>query len=310
MPPADQVVVGNPRARMVKGAWRTEVERGFGLSARLQFLASTGRAELERIAGQVAAARDRLLVVAGGDGSVNWVVNALEGAPIILGLLPLGTANDLARGLALPSRLADAIARIRSGRRRRCDLLSVNGRRFCTVGGIGVAADSALFAQALRDNGHRPLRWALRRSGPHAYWLVAGARVLQAAPANHFDLRVRLAGGASERSFSFDAHAIFVANQTTVGGRLRISPGSRNDDGVFELCILPAGSRGAVLATLGRLVLGMSVADSALEVIPATWARITCRRPTRFFGDGEGLGTETDTFEIGVQPGALEVVGA
>jgi len=54
----------------------------------------------------------------------------------------------------------------------------------------------------------------------------------------------------------------------------------------------------------------MSVADSALEVIPATWARITCRRPTRFFGDGEGLGTETDTFEIGVQPGALEVVGA
>ena len=215
-----------------------------------------------------------------------------------------------ARGLALPRALADAIARIRSGRRRRCDLVSVNGRRFCTVGGLGLAADSALAAQALRDSGNRPLRWALERTGLHAYWLVAGAKLLQAEPANHFDIRLRLPGGAPERSLSLDAHAIFVANQTTLGGRLRLSPGSRNDDGLFELCILPAGSRGALLATLGRLVVGMPVADAAVTVITATWARITCRRPARFFGDGEDLGAETDSFEIAVQPGALEVVGA
>ena len=179
MPPTDSVVVvGNARARKVKGAWRREVERGFGPWARLEFLEATGRAELERIAREVAAARDRLLVVAGGDGTVSWVVNALGATPAILGLLPLGTANNLARGLALPHRLADAITRIRSGRRRRCNLLSVNGRRFCTVGGIGLAADSALGVQALRDSGNRPLRWALGRLRAPRLLAGGGRRVV------------------------------------------------------------------------------------------------------------------------------------
>jgi len=311
MPPADSVVVvANPHARNVKGPWRTKVERGFGPSARLDFIEARDISGLEWIARDVAAARDRLLVVAGGDGSVSWVVNALGAAPAVLGLLPLGTANDLARALGLPQALADVIARIRSGRRRRCDLLSVNGRRFCTVGGVGVAADSALAAQSLRDGDQPLLRWALGRAGLHAYWLAAGAKVLDAGPPDRFEVRLRRAGDADERSFSVDAHAIFVANQATFGGRLCISPASRNDDGVFELCVLPACSRGALLATLGRLVAGMRIPASMITVIPATWARVTCCRPTRFFGDGEALGAQCDSFEIAVQPGALEVVGA
>jgi len=304
------VVVGNPRARKVRGPWRREVERGFGPSARLEFIEAGDRPGLEWLAREVAPARDRLLVVAGGDGSVSWVVNALGPAPAVLGLLPLGTANDLARALALPQALGDVIARIRGGRRRRCDLLSVNGRRLCTVGGIGVAADSALAAQSLRGADQPLLRWAVGRAGLHAYWLAAAAKVLDAGPADRFDVRLRCAGAADQQSFSVDAHAIFVANQATFGGRLCISPASRNDDGVFELCILPACSRGALVETLGRLVAGLRIPASMITVIPATWAQVTCHRPTRFFGDGEALGAPCDRFEIGVQPGALEVVGA
>jgi len=303
-------VLGNRLARGVNGAWEAAVREGLGRSFRVEILYPQGLSELASVARR-ASSSGGLIVVAGGDGSLNCVVNTVAPAAsaTTLAILPLGTANDLARELGLPLAPAEAVARIVDGRGRRIDLLSVNGRRFCTVGGVGVAAESALAVQALRDKGG-VVRDALAGMGLHGYWLVAGAKVLGTARlSDRLHIRLQRPGTGPEEELSLDVHALFVANQGTLGGRLRVSPGSRNDDGVFELCLLPAASRAALLATLGRLVGGAPVPASALRVVPITRASIASDRPMVFFGDGERL-CEDRRFEISLHPGALEVVGA
>ncbi|MDZ7809546.1 MAG: diacylglycerol kinase family protein [Arhodomonas sp.] len=86
------------------------------------------------------AADVEAIVIAGGDGTINQALPALQGSEAVLGILPLGTANDLARSLGIPDD-PDAAARVLvEGERTRMDLGCVNGRVFCNVAHIGLGA--------------------------------------------------------------------------------------------------------------------------------------------------------------------------
>src|SRR5439155_1204102 len=98
--------------------------------------------------------------------------------------------------------------------------------------------------------------------------------------------------------------ALLVANQGSLGGGLALPTASRNDDGVFELCLVPAASRLRLLATLARLARGR--ADD-LPVVRAREARIACDRPLVFFGDGDEL-VRGRAFTLRVRPAALRVI--
>src|SRR5438445_747678 len=139
--------------------------------------------------------------------------------------------------------------------------------------------------------------------GRHLYPLAAAGAVLL-RPIRH---RIRLAyrdpdGGthALERACA----ALLVANQGSFGGGLALPTASRNDDGVFELCLVPAASRLRLLATLARLARGR--ADD-LPVVRAREARIACDRPVGFFGDGDEL-VRGRVFTLRVRPAALGVI--
>ena len=103
----------------------------------------TSRNELTAAA-RAAAAGGHTIIVAGGDGTVHHVVNALASVPSTIGILPSGTGNDFARALGLPLDVVAAAARLAQGRTRRVDLAEVNGRVFCTVGGTGLMARSTV----------------------------------------------------------------------------------------------------------------------------------------------------------------------
>jgi hypothetical protein len=81
-----------------------------------------------------------LVVLGGGDGTLNAAVEGLVEAQLPVGIIPLGTANDLARTLALPTDLAQACRVIASGRTRRIDLGQVNGKYFFNVASILLSA--------------------------------------------------------------------------------------------------------------------------------------------------------------------------
>ena len=134
-------------------------------------------------AARAAAVSCDALIVAGGDGTLHRVINAVDGLDAALGLLPLGTGNDFARALHLPAAPVAAASRILDGQIRQIDLVAVNGRLFCTVGVLGLAAEATFaFDRLLRPGSWtRPVMralggWSYRIAGLNAL-LCRGSRL-------------------------------------------------------------------------------------------------------------------------------------
>ena len=114
------------------------------------------------------------IVAAGGDGTINEVVNGIGSAPVALGILPMGTVNVLAMELGIPFDLVSAWKVIRAGKIRLIDEASANGHLFVQMAGIG------LDAQIVERN-NRQIKKVL---GPLSYLLTATTgRRRKAAPA-------------------------------------------------------------------------------------------------------------------------------
>jgi diacylglycerol kinase (ATP) len=259
------------------------------------------------LAGQAraAAAAGRTIIVAGGDGTVNCVLNAVNGLRLCLGVLPVGSGNDFARCLGLPPDPAAAARRIAAGTATALDLVEVNGHRFATVGGLGLVADtSALVGRAGRHGS--PLRPAVRALGPHAYLLAAAARIAW-TPRTTTHVVAEGLGRAGSWRWEGACHAVFVANQPLLGAGLRLPVASSSNDGECEVCVIPEDWRVRLALNLACLRGSRPVPDGALLVFRARKANIACARTVRFAADGEVFETGR-RFAIDVRPGAVDVI--
>jgi len=305
--PSRTVVIVNPRARGCGAlGWREAVERELAPLGPLRFIVPTDP-EGTRLASRDCL-RDavRLIVVAGGDGTINQVVNGSDGLPCDIGILPCGTANDLARHLDLPLHPVDAARAIVAGHPRPVDVLTINAKRCCTVGGLALVAQSALLVNIL-DSGPPWMGSAVDRAGPIVYRLSAAANILLRRDIRQ-SIRVELSEppASSPRTVELRCHGVFIANQATLGAGLTLPLASRNDDGVVELAVLNAGGRWRLLRTLSALAAGVTPPGGAVSAYAASSMRIEYEQPTVCFGDGEWLGCAR-VFQIGVERGALRV---
>lgn len=243
------------------------------------------------------------VVIAGGDGTINLVVNAVCGHEVPLGILPLGTANDLAVHLGIPLDPAAAAELIANGSPRRIDLVAVNGRRFCTVGGLGLVSQSAESVNRLRARSPG-LRAALKPLGSEIYALTALANILGR---RSIVGRVRIddvdAADSSAALAEEDVHGIFFANQPTLGGGLKLPTESKNTDGRSEICLIRATSRWRLITALQALRAGRPLPEGVLVQHQARHVRISCARDDAFLGDGEIL-CRGRSFEVKVLPSA------
>lgn len=296
-------VLVNGAARHAGGArWEPLVRKILARRLDPEFLHPGTVDEMAHAALQVARNGAAAIVVAGGDGTICRVVRAVAGLAVPVAILPLGTANDLARALGIPPNLLGAAHRVVEGSFRRMDLLEVNGEPFATVGGLGLASDAALAANRVRQGARlRRLAGAL---GTRVYSLAAAAGILfQPSIGRHVRLAYRAPEGGTQ-ALACACAALFVANQSSLGGGLALPTDSRSDDGVFELCLVPRSTRVSLLASLARLAAGRAV---DFPVVRAVEARVECDAPAAFFGDGEGLAYARG-FTLRVRPAALGVI--
>ena len=304
MPPSALLVI-NERARSAgERAALDDAVRVLGHTYRVRVVSPTSRDDL---AATVAAAREPLVIAAGGDGTVNDVVQALR--PVAtLGILPVGTANDFACVLGIPRRLVPAAALLaaRGMHPSPVDLLRVNGRPFCTVGGVGLVTRTTLAVLQLKA-GSGASRRAAQLLGPLVYKLAAAATIAAGRDlATRLRLRFRAPDG-EWRERSVRANALFVVNHPMCGGGLALPTGSRGDDGVFELGIVHAASRLGLARNFAMLAAGRPVSPAILEVVAAVEAVIEGDAPMPFAADGELLDTAS-RLHVTMHPGALGVV--
>jgi diacylglycerol kinase (ATP) len=241
------------------------------------FHSPASRAEAESLTRALVAREVRRIIVAGGDGSVNIVANQLVGSGIQLGIIPLGTGNDLARELGIPFALDAAIDHMMRATARPMDLLSVNGRHYCTVGGLGLPSQCALGVPALKSR-HAVLRRSLDALGGAAYSLVSVANILgRRSIAQEYE--VAIAGPDGSPRIRGALHGRFIANTARVGAGMTLPTNSVIDDGIAEVCALSAGSRLRLFANLTRLSAGAQLPASAATGTRGRRARISTLSP-------------------------------
>ena len=284
--PRRVLLVANPKAR--RGAEARSLKQPLeALGLEVTFVEPDGIEELRHTIRTAGAAHDRI-VIAGGDGSIAAALPALLAIDTPLAVIPLGTANDLARNLELPETQDAQLRVVAEGAVRRIDIGRVNGRPFLNAASIGYgAAVAALHEGAAKRwlgvlNYLRVLYLAWRRIRPFAVEITCDG----ATHTGHF---VHLA----------------VVNGRFHGGGLEPRPTGTIDDGVLDLYALRDGPVFRLVQLLAALKLE-GASSSRLFRLEGRRIRITTRRPRRVNVDGE-LGLKTP-LEVEILPRALAVV--
>lgn len=256
-------------------------------------------------AAREAASAGHTLLVAGGDGTWNRVINAVDGRVVTLGLLPMGSGNDWCRSLGLPTAPLAAAHVAATGVPRAVDLVEVNGRRFCTVGGVGLFADTTLLVGGWGSAGSRA-RAVVRLLGGQAYLAAATILLLSPSPVA-LPLDVQGDGPDGAWGWRGSAHAVFVANQRRLGAGLTLPVPSEPDDGVCEIGIVPERGRVSLAWNLQALRGGRPVGEDVLVVRRLRHARLAAQGSMIFVADGEPQ-TVAATLDVRVCPGAVRVL--
>ena len=230
-----------------------------------------------------------LVIVGGGDGSINHALSGLLESNKPLGILPLGTANDLARTLVLPTDLMLACDVILHGLTKQIDVGIVNNRPFLNVANVGLAAEVT----------RRLSRSTKSRWGVLAYAWAAFTAMLSG---RSFSVEITC-GGEVLRARTWQ---ISVGNGRYYGGGLTIHEKATIDDGLLDLYSLEIRRRWQVLPLIPALWRG--TLDPVLPVRTMHGTTIVIRpihRSRRIVADGELIGRTPAVFSL--LPRALSV---
>jgi len=283
-------VIFNPAARGEKSQRiRRFLETKTGSSVTLAPTQQAG--EARHLAARDVTERYRVIVAAGGGGTINEVINGLGMSGATLGVLPLGTVNVFAQELGIPRHVEAAWAVIEDGRTRTIDLARAesNGVARCFMQLAGVGFD----ARAVRA-----ASWELKKKiGPLSY-VWAGLKTLSGT-----HTRVEVSANGNN---PVGGVAVLVGNGRFYGGRFALFPKARMDDGLLDVCVFEKCGYLDVLRYGHGILRGAHLDLGGVKYFQAE--RLVCTAPsaTPFELDGEDAGDAPVTFSV--VPRALRVV--
>jgi diacylglycerol kinase (ATP) len=259
--------------------------RAHGVDVAVKDCAS--REDLFRLILRHAAEIDRV-VVAGGDGTMNAAAPALVATGLPLGILPAGTANDLARTLGIPEDVAAAARIIAEGRTRTIDLGSVNGHPFFNVASIGLSVDLT----------HVLTRDFKRRYGKIGY---AFATLRTLARARPFRATIR----SEDESVRVSTLQIAVGNGRYYGGGNAVEKTAAIDDQHLDLYSLEFKQAWKLGLLARSFRYGEHGAWNEVRAVRAKEFDVLTSRPKPVNADGE-IVTETPA-HFRIEPNAVSV---
>lgn len=277
----------NPKARRGQESVRPVLDRlkAGGLSVTVEPFEA-----LPEIARDIVRLRNEadLVVVCGGDGSVSSAAMAVLESGLPMGIMPMGTANDLARTLHIPMDLVEAAGVIVAGHQQSIDVGTVNGHAFFNVASIGL---STKLAQGLDP--------ALKkRFGRVGYALAAGKVLTRAKP---FSARITEKGEASQVS----TYQIAVGNGRHYGGGNVVEESARIDDGQLDLYSLEMKNLWKLALMLRSFRSGKHGAWSEVRTARCVEFDVETEKPLPVNADGEIVTSTPAHFKV--HPQAISV---
>jgi diacylglycerol kinase (ATP) len=228
----------------------------------------------------------KVVVAAGGDGTVGTVAEALLGTDTALAILPLGSVMNVARSLGLPRDVQAAAAAIAAGDIRTIDVGTTRAGPFYEVGSVGMNA--AMFREAQRFDDGDP--WSIFRT----VWVA-----LRYRPAR---MQLRL----DDRVVRTRALMMTAANGPFTGLGMAVAPEARLDDGLFDVRVFRGFSKWELIRHLVSITFGRRRYDPHVSTYRSRRVEVTSRHPLPCRADSRDLGTTPVTFEV--RKAALRVV--
>lgn len=234
---------------------------------------------------------DAFVIAVGGDGTVHEVAAACVNSDRVMGVLPVGSGNCYVKALGVGTNLKRALEIILRGRTRVVDAGEVNG--VCFNDGLGIGFDAEVAANVAQ---------APRYLGGFGRYLWSVLRLLPDFHCREVTLKLDERDGIVSKTL-----LVAVALGTTYGGRFKLAPTSRLDDGLFDV----VWSEELALAESAKLIpavlRGSHLRHPKIHLARAREVEVRLRKTTLAHVEGELL-APAQTFRARVLPGALRVV--
>jgi len=228
-----------------------------------------------------------LIIAAGGDGTLNEVINGIgeDAGAAAVGLIPLGTGNDFARSIGVPTDLEAAIDLILAGETRAVDLVRVTSDEQRYFVNVSAGGFSGLVNEKLTPEMKKT--W-----GPLAY--------LRSAAAAWPDLRAyrTTLSFDDEESLMLEVYNVVVANGRYVAGGTSIAPEAVIDDGLLDVVLILKRPAPELTMALAQIALGTHLSSKAIMYRRAAQLTVKSKPGMWFNVDGELVGNEPARFEI------------
>ena len=242
------------------------------------------------LAKKAASEGAEVIIAAGGDGTIHAVASGLIGTTSTLGIIAMGTMNNLAHSLSIPDSVEGACAIIANGETKKIDIGNINNHVFLEVAGIGLEAVLFPAAEEIKSKGIvSTIRGAL----------VGLISLFSFKPAS---VKVSFDG---HRSRAYRVLQVTVCNSPYYGVHLQVAPGTLMDDGLLDVVIYKNFSklefvRHGISITQGKRILEPKITRRKVKTM-----RITADYPVAIHADGVAHG-HTPAL-ISITPGALSV---
>jgi YegS/Rv2252/BmrU family lipid kinase len=239
-----------------------------------------------RALASAAARAGHTVVTLGGDGIAGAAADGLREVPgAVLGIIPAGRGNDLARVLRIPSDPVAACAVVANGTVRPMDLGEVDGRAFVGIASAGFDSDANRIANSAP---------AWLGSGVYAYGALRA--LLRWRPAMFQlelvgeDAAARAGSARAGERFEFSGYSVALANSRCFGGGMRLAPHALLDDCALDVISIKQMPRARYAWDLWKVFNGTHVRLASVRMDRVTEAVLSADRPFTMYADGDPIG--------------------
>jgi diacylglycerol kinase (ATP) len=297
VPAKIKVILNTHGGRLDPQAKIASIERGMAAAGAKYTLDLTEYANHAcELAQQAALDGWPVVVAAGGDGTISEVVNGLmragddKPAPT-LGIIPLGSANDLADGLELPREVSAVCHRIMQGKTRPIDLGLVNGHYFANNSAVGLEPVVTQEQEQMRQLLHGTPRY-----------VVAALRCIRKA--KPWQVRMEWDQGAFEGPITL----VSVGNGSRTGGAFYMTPQARLDDGLLDFVYAYGLSSWQILKLFPKTLTGKHIDHPLVKYQRTKFLSISIDPTSPLQADGEIISDNATDVNYQVIPNRLRVI--
>ncbi len=241
----------------------------------------------KEIAAELSQSGNTEIIAVGGDGTINEVVNGIGESGSILGIIPSGSGNGLARHIGIPLRAKKAMELIKLGFTQNIDLMRVNDELSANVSGVGF---DALVAHKFQDSKTRGLL---------SYAQISMQEFFKYKPQN-YDITI------DGKKYEREAFLISLANSSQFGNNAFIAPHASLTDGLIDVCILKPFPIIATAVVFERVMAKTINNSKFMDIIQGK--RISIKNKAEIYHlDGDPRESEAD-LEIEIMPGILKLI--